>query len=88
MLYTDEMENNVLTRVKREFDEADNKDTINKIYRQARNWVRFHCYYAKACTPEKAHELNEKLKNLRWDRLSQLGYITVKTTRVAKNKEA
>lgn len=81
MLYSDEMANNVLTKVKKEFSEADNKDTINKIYRQTRNWVRFHCYYANACTEDKARELNHEIKNMRWDRLEELGYNTVRTNK-------
>lgn len=74
---SEEMINNVLNRVEAEFNEANNKDTINKIYRQARNWVRFHCYYAKACSELDAREVNYKLKHMRWERLEELGIHTV-----------
>lgn len=65
MLYTESMENSVLTNLTVELGNCENADQINKLYRQARIWVRFHCFYAKACSPEHSQELNEKIKNIR-----------------------
>lgn len=73
MTYTETMENSVLTKVSEEFNNCESKDQVNKIYRQARIWVRFHCHFAKACSVEHSQELNQKLKVLRWDRLKELG---------------
>ena len=73
--YSEVMISNVLKRVEKEINEADNKDTVNKIYRQARNWVRYHCYYANACTKERARDLNHELKSLRREKLEELGYV-------------
>lgn len=70
----EELENTVLENVKQNFSELDNKDSINKLYRQARTWVRFMWVFGKAITQERSWELNGKLKQLRWDRLKELGY--------------
>ena len=43
MLFTDSMENNVISRLSDEMSVCENVDQINKLYRQARLWVRFHC---------------------------------------------
>lgn len=58
---------NVLTKVADEISHAKDESAINKIYRQARNWSRYHCYYAEACSPSTCRELNRKFalyKNL------------------------
>lgn len=68
------MVTNVLMNVRKEMSELNDRDSINKLYRQARIWVRFHCYYANACTPEETREINRRLKNMRWDRLEDLGF--------------
>ena len=70
----EELENTVLENVKQNFSELDNKDSINKLYRQARTWVRFMWVFGNAITQERSWELNGKLKQLRWDRLKELGY--------------
>lgn len=55
---TEEM--NVLTRVAEEMCNAKDEQAINKIYRQARNWSRYHCYFAQACTATRCRDLNRK----------------------------
>lgn len=72
MLFTDSLENNVVTKLSAEMGECENADQVNKLYRQARVWVRFHCYYAKACSPEHSQELNEKIKGIRNANLSRV----------------
>lgn len=64
--------NNVLDSVKAEMQRTDSKDTIHKLYRQARVWVRFQCYYAKAFSLEESSIVNKKLKKIHKDRLNQL----------------
>lgn len=64
--------NNVLDSVKAEMQRADSKDTVHKLYRQARIWVRFQCYYAHAFTLEESSIVNQKLKKLHKERLNQL----------------
>ena len=73
--YSEVMISNVLKRVEKEINEADNKDTVNKIHRQARNWMRYHCYYAEACSRERAREINHQLKAMRRVKLEELGYV-------------
>lgn len=67
-----ELEENVLMAVKDEMSKTDNKDTINKLYRQARIWVRFHCLYAGACSKEDASILNERFKEIRRNRVDEI----------------
>lgn len=67
-----EMEVNILEKVAIEMSEADNISTVNKIYRQARNWARYHCYFAKACTAERCTELNRSFKLYRAEALKNL----------------
>lgn len=68
-----EQELNVISKVSNEFELATNQDEVNKIYRQVRNWSRYHCYYAKACTPETLSTLNKLFKSLRVEALNRLG---------------
>lgn len=70
MLFTESMENNVIERLEVDMQECETADQVNKLYRQARIWVRFHCFYAKACSPEHSQELNARIKNIRNARLS------------------
>jgi len=62
-----ENELNVINKVTNELDEATSVNTINKVYRQARNWARYHCYYEGACTPKTLNELNRVFKSA-WKR--------------------
>lgn len=72
---TAEMETNVLMNVALEFASADSRDTINKIYRQARNWARYHCYFANACEPKHCAELNNSFKIYRNEALNRIGDV-------------
>lgn len=65
-------ETNVLTKVAIEISEANDADSINKIYRQARNWARYHCYYAQACTATRCRDLNRKFSLYRNEALKKL----------------
>lgn len=75
----EELESNVLEAMHKEFTRCCTSDEINKVYRQARNWVRFHCYFGKCGEKEHSQELNHKVKEMRWDRLEFLGYETWRT---------
>lgn len=66
----------VLGNVQYEFHRALSKDTVNKIYRQARNWVRYHWSFECACSREHAIKINSIIKKMRWERLKELGYKT------------
>lgn len=74
LVITEVMEANVLRNIKRDFENAQDKDAVNKLYRQARVWTRFHLVYAEACSVSDRTELNKKLNDLRWKRLEELGY--------------
>ncbi len=63
---------NVLERMSYEFSIANDKNTVEKLYRQARNWSRFHCYFAKACSPETCKKLNTKFKIMKNERLQEV----------------
>lgn len=72
MLFTDSLENSVVTKLSEEMSECVDADSINKLYRQARIWVRFHCFYAKACSPEHSQELNARIKDIRNENLKRV----------------
>lgn len=59
-----------------EIAETDNKDTINKAYRQLRIWTRCQWRYAEEFTHEDAEMVNYRLKTIRWNRLRELGFNT------------
>ena len=82
-----EIEKNVCAKVRLQFGYANTEDQVNKVYRQARNWVRFHCYLGGACDSEYARGLNHLFKSMRWDRLEELGYETVRTKNGKSKKE-
>ncbi len=62
----------VIRQVRKDMFKAIDRDGINKIYRQARVWNRFHYRYAEACTQQRYHFLNNKLKQIRLDALSAI----------------
>lgn len=68
-------EQNVLTNVAVEMRKATDKDTVQKIYRQARNWARYHCYYGAGCSPEICSELNQHFKLFKTYALKELEEI-------------
>ena len=59
-----ELEDKVVTKIEREMLNADSKDTISKLYRQARLWVRFHWYYEEQCGENHAQQINLELKRI------------------------
>ena len=65
-------EKNVLTNVEQEMRNAKSINTINKVYRQSRNWARYHCYFANACSPERCTELNKQFKVIKNDAIESL----------------
>lgn len=60
-----ELERRVITAVEVEMSKANNIDSLNKVYRQARVWNRFHHFLTNSCTYERYRELNECFKELR-----------------------
>ena len=66
------IEENVLRNYERDIKKAYNKDSVNKLYRQARIWSRFHNVYAECCSDEHAFEIRKKLKEIRLNRLNEL----------------
>lgn len=67
-------EQNIITAYALEIDKCMTKDQINKLYRQARIWNRFHRFLGSGCTDEVYRELNTAFKEVRWNRLANLGY--------------
>lgn len=63
---------NVVERVAKEISQASDKNTVFKIYRQARNWSRFHCYYENACTPDECKAVNSIFKDIKNKKLEEL----------------
>ena len=59
-----ELEDKVVNKIEREMLNADSRDTISKLYRQARLWVRFHWYYEEQCGAEHALHINLELKRI------------------------
>ena len=58
-------ERNILKHVKDDINKAKDRDEVNKIYRQARIWNRFHHFYANACSYDMYTFLNRKFKSYR-----------------------
>lgn len=65
-------EYNVIKHYRRDIYKVGDRESINKIYRQARVWNRFHYVYAAACTRERHLYLNQKFKNIRCEALKTL----------------
>ncbi len=66
----------ILEGLKKEFGKCTCMDEINKLYRQARIWVRITYIIGGVGTKEDAHEVNRRIKNIRWTRMKELGYPT------------
>lgn len=60
-----EYEYAIIKRTRKDMFKAIDRDGINKIYRQARIWNRFHHFYAGACTYQTYTYLNNKFKKMR-----------------------
>lgn len=63
---------NVVEKVGEEIAQAPDKNTVFKIYRQARNWSRFHCYYEKACSSDECKAINSIFKDMKNKKLEEL----------------
>ena len=67
-----EEESNILKRVHFDMNKAIDRDGVNKVYRQARIWNRYHHYLAQACSREKYVFFNKKFKSYRKEALASL----------------
>ena len=67
-----EEETNILKRVHFEMSKAVDRDGVNKIYRQARVWNRYHHFLAQACSHDKYVYFNNKFKSYRKEALAAL----------------
>lgn len=66
----------VISNYEKAMKKCKTKDMVNKLYRQARVWTRFHVHFEFACTQDEAHEINAKFKEIRIKKLHELGYRT------------
>lgn len=66
-------ENRIIDRYKNDMSKLNDRDSINKLYRQARIWNRFHHFFGNACTYDRYLELNEIFKSTRKERFKELG---------------
>ena len=66
----------VISNYEKAIRKCKTKDMVNKLYRQARVWSRFHTHFEFACTPDEAHEINAKFKEIRVKKLHEMGYRT------------
>lgn len=66
-------ENRIIARYKSDMSKLNDRDSINKLYRQARIWNRFHHFFGNACTYDRYLELNEIFKGTRKERFKELG---------------
>jgi hypothetical protein len=63
----------IIARYKSDMSKLNDRDSINKLYRQARIWNRFHHFFGNACTYDRYLELNETFKSIRKERFKELG---------------
>lgn len=66
-------ENRIIARYKSDMSKLNERDSINKLYRQARIWNRFHHFFGNACTYDRYLELNAIFKRTRKERFKALG---------------
>lgn len=71
-----ENETRVVENYTKAMHKCKTKDAVNKLYRQARIWNRFHTHFEFACDVEASREINAKFKEIRIERLHKLGYRT------------
>lgn len=71
-----ETETRVVENYKKAMHKCKTKDAVNKLYRQARIWNRFHTHFEFACDVETSREINAQFKEVRVNRLHELGYRT------------
>ena len=68
-----EYEQRVVSATRDEMNKAESIDTLNKAYRQARIWNRYHYYLTGSCTKGRYTALNNAFKQLRDERRAELG---------------
>lgn len=68
-----EYEQRVVRATQDEMRKAESIDTLNKAYRQARIWNRYHYYLTSSCTKGRYTALNNVFKQLRDERRAELG---------------
>lgn len=66
-------EDRIIARYKSDMSKLNDRDSINKLYRQARIWNRFHHFFGNACNYDRYLELNEIFKVTRKERFKELG---------------
>lgn len=71
-----ENETRVVENYTKAMHKCKTKDEVNKLYRQARIWTRFHVHFEFACDTQVGHEINAQFKDVRVNRLHELGYRT------------
>lgn len=62
----------VISSYEEEMLKCFDRDCINKLYRQARIWNRFHHFFGNGCTVEVYRELNATFKRVRVVRLRMI----------------
>ena len=70
--FMNECEERVIKKYKLDIACCTNKDSVNKVYRQARIWNRFHHFYGECCSYERYTELNQTFKYVRLKKLKAL----------------
>lgn len=60
--YLNDSEREILENIRKKMFDADNIDSINKLYRQGRTWARHICYYVSEPNVPKYREIVEELK--------------------------
>ncbi len=71
-----ENETRVVENYTKAMHKCKTKDEVNKLYRQARIWTRFHVHFEFACDTQVGHEINAEFKDVRIKKLHELGYRT------------
>ena len=65
-----EYEYRIMMYVRKDMFRAVDRDGVNTVYRQARNWNRFHHVFGKACSRQRYVFLNNKFKQARKEALT------------------
>lgn len=71
-MHTNELEANILSRLSFEMRQAKDVDAVNKLYRQARIWARFHCTFGDACSTQRTRDLYTKIRYYRDTNIDRL----------------
>ena len=62
----------VMLKVRHDMFKAIDSDGVNKVYRQARIWNRYHHFFGQACSYEKYVYLNNKFKAFRYEAMEAI----------------